>query len=399
MLKGLRRKFIIVAMCSVFAVLVLLIGIINAVNYVNVVGNADAIVNVLKEGGGIFGKDWLLDKPLSPETPYETRFFTVLLNVRGEAEFANVDYIAAVSKHEAAGYAEELSAKGKTSGFYGNYRYGACGTELGGTMYIFVDCTKELTSFNSFLLASVVVGVVGFALVFALVFFFSEKVMKPVADSYAKQRRFITDASHEIKTPLTIIGADAEVLEMQDGENEWTASIKNEVKRLSSLTEKLVFLARMDEDGQELNAIDFSISDAVDETVRSFEAVALSRGLTLEWNVRKNLTYCGDEAMIRQMTSLLVDNAMKYSEEGGAVSVELQPAGNKLQLTVVNTAEIKNGDLDILFERFYRSDSSRNSETGGHGIGLSVVRAIVNAHRGKISAKCEDKRVVFTVVL
>lgn len=412
MIKRLRKKFIIVATCSVLAVLMLIVGIINIVNYASVVSNADRIVAILKDGGGSFGGgnkfengeppsgefDDMHQRPTSPETPFKTRFFTVVLDDSGTAIEINTDKITAVDETQAKSYAEKLFKKNATTGFYGNYRYGTA-IEENGVMYIFVDCTEELSNFNSFLLVSILVGVSAFAAVFILVFLLSGKVTKPIAESYAKQKQFITDASHEIKTPLTVIGANTEVLEMQGVENEWTQSIKEQVKRLTSLTEKLVFLARMDEENQTLKATDFSLSDAVEETVKPFLAVAVSKGLTIECDVQKDITYCGDESLLRQLISLLVDNALKYSDENRKIAVCLKTAGNRVNLTVSNPAKDLDGDLSVLFERFYRTDKSRNSETGGHGVGLSVAYAIVAAHKGKISARAENGIAVFSVTL
>ncbi len=414
MIKRLRKKFIIVTTCSVLAVLILIVGIINIVNYSGVIKNADQIVRLLQDGGGNFGNDmgnngepvppddnkpFNPQRPMSPETPFETRYFTVIIDDSGVAQAVNTDKIASVDQTQAADYAVTLYKKNKTSGFYGNYRYGTIAVDRTDTMYIFVDCTRELSNFKNFLLVSIAVGVAAFAAVFVLVFFLSGKVMKPIAESYAKQKRFITDASHEIKTPLTVIGANTEVLEMQGIENEWTGGIKEQVKRLTSLTEKLVFLARMDEESQAVKATDFSLSDAVEETVKPFCAVALSKGMSLESEIQKNLSYCGDESMIRQLISLLVDNALKYSDENGNIKVGLKTAGGKIQLYIANPSRDLNGDLSVLFERFYRNDKSRNSETGGHGIGLSVVKAIVEAHKGKITANAENGTVVFTITL
>lgn len=407
MIKRLRRKLIAVTMASLCAVLALIIGIINTVNYVRVVRNADGIVSLLKAGGGQFGiEDGGKDpfdkghqKPMSPETPFETRFFTVTVDADGTAQAINTDRIVAVSAEEAARYAENLYQRNKTSGFYGRYRYGTLSTETDETMYIFVDCTKDLNGVQNILIVSIGVGIAALLLVFVLVLLLSGKVMKPIAESYEKQKRFITDASHEIKTPLTIIGADAAVLEMQGTANEWTESIKEQVQSLTSLTEKLVFLARMDEAGGTLNATDFSISDAAEETVKLFCAPAIARGLQIRSEIQKNVTYCGDESLIRQLLSLLLDNALKYSVENGVIAVGMKSAGGKIRITVANPSDGPNGDLDVLFERFYRNDKSRNSLTGGHGIGLSVAKTIVAAHKGKISAHGENGTVTFTVVL
>ncbi len=414
MIKRLRKKFIIVTTCSVLAVLILIVGVINIVNYANVVNNSDQIVMLLKDGDGTFGGGGSLgenidlpngnfnhtfQRPMSPETPFETRYFTVVLDDSGAVLNVNTDKIVSVNQTQASDYAISLYNKNKDTGFYGNYRYGTKMVGESDTMYIFVDCTKELTSFKTFMLISLAVGLAAFIAVFLLVFFLSGKVTKPIAESYAKQKRFITDASHEIKTPLTIISADTEVLEMQNTSNEWTESIKDQVKRLTSLTEKMVFLARMDEESQTLKSTDFSLSDAVEETVKPFYAVAVAKELTLVCDIQKNVSYCGDETLLRQLVSLLVDNALKYSDGNGQVEVRLKTTGNKIQLVVSNPAKELNGNLSILFERFYRNDKSRNSETGGHGIGLSVAKAIVEAHKGKITANGENGMVVFTVTL
>ena len=404
-------------MSSVLAVLVLIVGIINIVNYVNVINGADNIVSLLKDSGGKFEiddeghgengegdgneppreDDGRPHGPMSPETPFETRYFTVEFDVDGDIRFVNTDRIAAIDITQAVNYAVSLYMENKTSGFCDNYRYGVSNTP-NGTMYIFVDCTRELNNFKTFLLISIIVGISAFIVLFILVFFLSGKVMKPVAESYDKQKRFITDASHEIKTPLTVIGANIEVLEMQGVQNKWTDSVKEQVKRLTSLTEKLVFLARMDEESQSVKVTDFSISDAVEETVKPFSAVAVSNGLSIDCDVQKNITFSGDESMIRQLVSILVDNAIKYCDERGKVSVTLKNIGGKIRLSVSNPAQDLNGDLNLLFERFYRADKSRNSTTGGHGIGLSVAKAIVAAHKGKITAKGENGIAIFTVI-
>ncbi|MCH5165021.1 MAG: HAMP domain-containing histidine kinase [Clostridiales bacterium] len=416
MVKRLRRKFIIIAMCSVFAVLAIIMSVINIVNYVRVVDNADDIVSILKSGGGKFdvsggehgGNDgiddsnrpMLPDRPMSPETPFETRYFTVELNNDGYVVAVNIEHIAAIDEAAAKRYAENLYKKKSASGFYGNYRYGVTSTDFGGKLYIFVDCTRELSGFYNFLWVSFGVSAGGFAVVFLLVYLLSGKMIKPIAESYSKQKRFITDASHEIKTPLTIIGASVDVLDMQNGGNELTEEIKTQVKRLSSLTDKLVFLARMDEQTQRMDMIEFCLSDAVSETVKSFESVAISRGYELVEYIQPELHYRGDETMLRQVVSLLIDNALKYSSQNSKIEVKLNSTNGKIQLTVSNCADdVPNGDLDVLFERFYRKDRSRNSETGGHGIGLSVVKSIVTAHKGKITARKENEVVTFTVTL
>ena len=394
MFRKVRKKFVIVAVCSVFIVMLCILGTINIVNYTKVVNNADEIIDILKEGNGEFGN--FPGQDFSPEMPFSTRYFTVTLAPDGKV--VRMNKIVSVSVEEAASYATELSAKGKASGFYGNFRYGVLSMHTGETMYLFVDCFVELESFNNFLLASIVIGSVGVAVVFVLVFIFSGRIMKPVAESYRKQKQFITDAGHEIKTPLTVIGANTELIEMLSGESEWTKGIKEQIERLKNLTEKLIFLAKTEEQTN-ISMFEFSLTDAVRETIQSFAAVAASRNISLTTDIQNDLCYIGNEEMIRQLVSLLTDNALKYTD-GDTVAVTLRAENGKRILETRNRASyMRDGSLNGVFERFARGDSSRNSQTGGQGIGLSVSQAIVEAHKGKIKGECRSGIVTFTVIL
>lgn len=412
MIKTLRRKFIVTAMCSMALVLGAIMFAVNAANYMDINKQADSLLAILAENEGTFPKqnDNLVepDRPpdmdsmgnLSPEVPFSTRYFTVVLDKDGNVTLIDTGRIAAVSRDMAAEYAAELNTKGKTKGFVEHYKYVAV-SKNDRVMYIFLDLGTELSSFYFFMAASILVSIGGMIVVFLLLLYFSRIVLRPVAESYEKQKRFITDASHEIKTPLSIISANTEVLELVSGRNEWTESISNQVKRLAALTEKLVFLSRMDEAAKVLPMADFSLSDAVREVGESFEAVALSGDKIFEMQIEEGVAFYGDEAAVRQLVSLLLDNSMKYTNEHGSIFLCFRMSGKNRELTVRNTVdEIRQGNLDVLFERFYRLDASRNSGTGGYGIGLSVAKAIVNAHKGRITAKSDDgKSIVFTVLL
>ena len=440
MVKKLRRKFVGVSMLAVFAVLTLIMGIINTVNFLNVVSRAEDRIAFITENGDrlpLLRNDRQTDDTGEPPAPpddnqtatgntqpennlpesfrekqgfrlpggnelgeeaaFDSRFFTVTLSADGTVTKTDLGSIAAVDETQAVSLAQQVRAAGRTKGFTGNYRYLATAAD-NATTYLFLDCTRELDTFYSFLYASVLVSLIGLILIFLLVLPLSKTAIRPMAESHEKQKRFITDASHELKTPLAVIQADTEVLELTDGENEWTNSIKNQVKRLNSLTEKLVMLSRMDEESYKPVTTDFNLSNAVAEIASSFDAVAVSRNRNYEKEVAPGLHMHGEESAVRQLCSLLIDNAMKYSNEGGTVRVTLHENGKKNELTVFNTVdEIKKGNNDVLFERFYRADTSRASRTGGHGIGLSVAHAIVAAHKGKITAFSDDgKSIRFT---
>ena len=410
MINDLRKKFIFIAMCSTVGVLAVIMGIVNVANYYRMIERADEMLVLLSENGGKFAeppREERKDKPmelqpgnLSPEAPFETRFFSVTMNLQGEILSSDTENIAAVSQTDAEAYAREIFEDKAEKGFMGVYRYckKVTGTE---TLIIFLDCRRELSSFRALALSTGAVSVAGLLAVFILVLFFSKIVFKPVAESYEKQKQFITDASHEIKTPLTIIDANTEVLEMENGESQWSKSTRNQVKRLTSLTQQLITLSRLDEAGDCQKKEEFVLSDAVQESIQHFEALAKTQEKLLDVEVEENIKFTGNEKKIRQMMGILMDNAVKYTPEKGKISISLKRRGKKIQLKVFNeTEEIPEGKLDVLFERFYRLDSSRNSKTGGSGIGLSVAKAVVLSHKGKISAYSEDGRsLTVTVIL
>lgn len=438
--RRLRRKFILVAMGAVTAVLALIIAGINIVNYSHVCKTADARLDYILAGKGSI--DWT-DEPktdpgdgkdvagsggaaagengddgaginlehvpirhfegMTAESPFDTRYFTVTIS-GGQVVDINTARIAAVGTKRASRIASELHSKGWTSGFSGSYRYIATvqGEE---TTYVFVDCSRELASFRSFLSASVAISCVGWLAVLAIVTVASGAVIRPMVESYSKQKRFITDASHEIKTPLAVIDAANEVQEIESGESEWTQSIHEQVARLTALTERLVFLARMDEGSAGFTMAAIDLSEAVDKAAAPFESVAVSRGKRLSMSIASGVRAHADAAAVAQVVELLLDNATRYASEGSVIELSLRAVSRgagkgAAELVVANAVDgLPQGDLDRLFDRFYRADVSRSSKTGGSGVGLSVVRAIAEAHGGSATVSGHDHQITFTVRL
>ena len=421
MIRNLRKKFILVAMLSTLVVLAAIMGVVNISNYKEVLDRADEMTTLLEKNNGKFPEEPKTDgeevpqkpdgntegdmigenndqqvppeKPendgehFSVETPFETRYFTVTMDEKGEVTDCDLDHIAAVDENTAEEYAKNVSGKSGTTGFMGIYRYRVTKTE-DGTKYVFLDCRREISNFQAVLITTVSVSGLGLAAVFVLVVIFSRMVFRPVEESIQKQKRFITDASHELKTPLTIIDANTEVMEMESGESQWTKSTRKQIQRLTGLVQQLVTLSRLDEEKGLQDIAEFDLSEAVAESVQPYGALAQTKEKHLTLNIEGGLMYTGDEKSIRQLSGILMDNAVKYSSEKGNIALTLKKKGKKILLEVYNDADgLPQGKLDVLFERFYRLDSSRNSGTGGSGIGLSVAKAIVQAHKGKITAE------------
>ena len=395
MIQKLRVKFITASMLSLALVLLVILGGVNAMSYQKVVRDADRILALLSENRGVFpqqtppddrggkpGPIPVLGHGISPETPFESRFFSVLLNEKGQVLQSDTGQIAAVDDQSAGEMAQAVWSSGSASGFQGDYRY-IRAAEAEGTRFIFVDCGRSLSNFRTTLIASVLVALAGLLAVFLLLLILSKRIVRPVAESYEKQRRFITDAGHELKTPLTIIGADLDLVEPELEGNEWLQDIRCQVRRLTGLTQDLIFLSRMEEETPPIQPIEFPLSDLTEEMAQSFQGLAKAQGKRLTLSIPPMLSY------IRQLLSILLDNALKYTPEEGEVEIALKKEGRMIRLSVSNTIAhpMERETLGRLFDRFYRGDQSRSSQTGSYGLGLSIAKGIVLAHRGKIRAE------------
>lgn len=399
MIKKLYRKFILVSILAVTLVLFVIMASINILNYQNLVTEADRML------------DWMTNtdpamQAASPaETghgkhanlPFDSRSFSVVLDEKGNLISIDLRDTISMDQKTALSYAKTIQKKDQKRGFIHSYRF--LSTQIGQsdqsqeTKIDFVDCQRSLSNFRSFLMISLLVSLFGLLMVFLLICIFSRRIMRPVEESYRKQKRFITDAGHELKTPLAITDADATVLEMEVGENEWLSDLKKQTQRMAGLTRDLIYLARMDEGSAKLVMIDFPLSDVVTETAQSFRSRAQLAEKTFDIDVEPMINFFGDEKAIRQLVGILLDNAIKYSNDNGKIKIRLSRQNHKIDLSVYNTADcIKEEDLPRIFDRFYRSDASRNSENGGYGIGLSLAQAIVSAHKGKIQAQSKDGR-------
>ncbi|MCR5522779.1 MAG: HAMP domain-containing histidine kinase [Clostridia bacterium] len=433
MIKKLKKRFVLLSVGSIFLLLAVIVTGINTLNYRTVVRQADDTLAYLTENSGETfnpdGNSVPLDTPdsnapqkpdrgfpknrmpkpsginggifnkLSPETPYESRFFTVTVDENGNKN-AELSNIVSVDENTAAEYADIILSGNSRKGFIKSFRY-CVKAENGSSVITFLDCGRRINAFLNFLITSTVVSVLGLVVMALILTFFAGKIIKPIAESYEKQKRFITDAGHEIKTPLTIINANADLLEMDIGENECLSDIKEQSKRLTELTNNLVYLSKMEENEDKIKMIDFPLSDIVNDISDGFEHLANVKEVSFIRSIQPMITLKGNESAVSQLVSILLDNAFKYVSEKGKVELNLKQDNTCITLEAKNDTDmiIKKENLSDIFDRFYRLDSSRNSETGGHGIGLSIAKAVVNAHGGKINASTSNgKDFIITVI-
>lgn len=442
MIRKLRNNFIRVMLLSLLIVMILLIGIINVVYLINFQDQAYETIDFVEENylrmrlpgeaGGPMGMgghsamngtgqlpeedDWedrddedfedhLFSgfrrdgSALTPDTRYETSFFVVSLDADGSVTEMDHSYIASVSEEDIDAYAKEILASGKEQGRADYFMYKVFDSDDGTSKIVAVSCYQQMRQFRLLLSICVLAGLLYMAAVFALVWLMSRRITKPVEESIRKQRQFITDAGHELKTPITIIKANNEVLQMQNGSNQWTQSIDNQTRRLSSLVQSLLELSRLNEKDITDISEEFDLSKTVAEAVASFRVPIESDGKVLETAIEEGIRFKGSKDEIYRLVTLLMDNARKYSTDREPVRVALDKQ-HHITLMVSNSCEhIEQEKLDRLFERFYRTDESRSRKTGGNGIGLSVVQAIVERHGGTVTASSKDgDSIQFTAV-
>ena len=444
-------------MLSVTTVLVVIVAVMNIANYINSDTEADQLLRLLSDNGGSFGQFSSGEQPPEPfqtsgseeppvkpegedppakpdgeqppamtgdmfdrgeykkynrngyafgrtiltaETPYETRFFSVTLKDNGDPVSINTGQIAAVSSDEALEMAQSLFSTGKISGYVESYKYLASDTD-DGTLYVFIDRNRSLASVRDFMIISLLVALGAAAAVFVLVFMFSKFAIKPIAESYEKQKKFITNAGHELKTPLAVINSCNEVIELEQGETKWTRSIAAQTDKMTRLTQELVALARMDEGGAQLSMEDFPLSETVSEILDPFELIAEQKGIGFRTEIQPDITYKGDRNLIARLCSIMADNAVKYTPEDGNILFRLSAKNKKIVFSSENTADnITKGAHPELFDRFNRGDTSHSNDIPGFGIGLSTAQSIAAAHNGKIEAFSSDgKSLKITVKL
>lgn len=398
----LRKKFIYFSVGIISIVTIIIIGFVNFAIFYNLNRNSDELLKTLVENNGVMPKIAMVensdyDQRVLYLKNISNRFFTVRTDVQKNIITVNTDDVFFTSAQEAVEYAKTVLSKGQSRGFYKGFKYLIEDTGKG-KLIAFVDVVKDYGVIYSNLGNSIIIGIVVLFLVALFSFLLSKKAVRPMVQAYKKQNTFITDASHELKTPLAIIKTSADVLEMENGECKWTGNIHKQVNRLNELIGNLISLTKLDE-SDELEKFEFSFSDILSESVTDVKDYALSLNKNIVANIEKGISFKGNEELIRKVINILLDNSIKYAKENSDINVNLSRQNRRIVFTIENEAdnlEIKN--YNVLFERFYRSDSSRNSKTGGYGIGLSIAQSIVLKHRGRISADSFDgKKIIFSV--
>lgn len=272
------------------------------------------------------------------------------------------------------------------------------------TMYVFIDTTSRQEILKTLIYTFAAVGVAMLIVLFFFSRFFANRSIRPVREAFEKQKQFIADASHELKTPLAVINTNADVLlangdESIRSQEKWLRYIKSETERMAKLTGDLLYLTEMDDSRPGMVQARFDLSDAVENVMLTMEAVVFEKDLTLDYEIEPGLSLVGSREQIVQVTMILLDNAIKYANPRGRIDVSLKREHGEILLAVSNTGEgIAAEHLPHVFDRFYRTDKSRTRSQGGHGLGLAIAKSIVEQHKGRLSARSTvGERTTFSV--
>ena len=401
MIRRLQIKFVSLAMLAVIAITIMVFGITVIELLMSTERQIDELIGLIIENDGVIPeyREKENDDFISKASKFTTRYFTVKVNKDGEIVEKNTKFINKLSDEEVKKMVSIALKDNDSLGYYKKFRCKII-NQGENSMIVFLDCNMMLSYLNTTINRATMIILIGLAIIFIAVTTFSKRILKPMIENIEKQRQFITNAGHELKTPLAVIKADVDVLELTVGEdNEWIESIKSQSDRLNTLIRNLLNLANTEEGKVSLEKTEFSITDVINEQITEFKALLKEK--KIKFNKKNNVKMIADYEMIKQLIIILIDNARKYTPDGGIIVIKTSKQGKKTRIEIANECE-NAGSIKVnkLFERFYREDKSRNQKKEGYGIGLSIAKSIVDLHNGKISAEItKNKMINFKIII
>ncbi len=402
MIKKLKRRFILISILSVLIVLTVTFFAINISNFVAVENNAEeAVSEVIRQGTTdmIPGRE-SGQEPGKKVELREVHYFVVSFNQDGSVNSSNTKHMFILSETECIGLATKAFTNQLKGTKYNSFRFNKTLKDDGLTYVGFVDVKEKLDSANQYLLISSLIALGAFLAFAGLVILGSHIAFKSTEEAYKNQKRFITNASHELKTPLTIISADLDLIEMDSGKSEWSESIRDQLTRLNDMTNQLVTLSKLEEeDKSRFPFEDFSINEVCNKAIEAFAISFKKEGIKFSSNITGNITMFGNKYLIDELIYIFLDNSLKYTggEMKSSCFVVSTNAKGKIEFRFSNTIN-KNEEVDIkqIMDRFYRSPSNKKE---GSGVGLSIAKEIISLHKGTIKVDKNVTSITFVITL
>ena len=406
MIKKLQKRFIRISLIALSVAMVLVVLVVNAANWVSVRNELQETLSFLAENGGSMARDGAGGRMMG-KTKHarnlvsESSWFSVSFDAQGARRGMNLLSMTDPDEQTAADLAVRAVAQGAArSAFLQDYLYLIRDNPGGGQTAVFLNCETKLAAVRTLALISGVACLCGILLAWLLVSIASRRAVAPTIRNMEQQKQFITNASHELKTPLTVIATNMELMRMETPGSPWVASTQKQTAQMRRLVDELVYLSRMEEENAPMAVEALSLNGLLREAAEPFAAMAEYQGRELTVEDQQETPLRGDRASIQRLISILLDNAVKYVPEGGRILASARTDGRFALLTVANDVEkpLSEEQCRQLFDRFYRADPSRNKDRqSGFGIGLAIAAAIVEKHGGSISASMDrNNRLVFT---
>ncbi len=405
-----RRKIVFSIMSILVALWVATLGVIYTSSYLEMTKQNESMLKAHAEMYEISQEQGDFLSPVRPFPDGEpefkhrfedspmfklSKFYTVALSYNGEVIEIKNEAPTVYSNSDLEEFAKKIVREEKTNGIEKNLSFYKA-DKNGYILVTFMDNTIVNENAVTLFRYTLIFGVVALVAFFFLSKFLARKIVDPLEESYQKQKQFISDAGHELKTPVSVVSANAELLEREFGDNQWLKNIQYENERMGLLIGQLLDLARTENVTPQLEQID--LSHIVAGEALPFESVAFEKGLELKTDISDNIKVTGNSTQLKQLVSILLDNAIKHTSEKGDVFCKLIKENNFAKISVINKGdEIPKEQRKKLFERFYRVDDARNSESNHYGLGLAIAKAIVDSHKGKIEVLCYDGLVEFQV--
>lgn len=393
MTKTLKRRFIIFTMIAVTCLLIFIVLAINSLNWVMLERQSDTVLETLVDADGAFHKMDFdrpppFSRPLDMDRMRASRFFIVRSDLSGNIVDVNIDQISAIDQETAKSYALKVLKTDAVSGRVDGYKFVVKQMGLGQLIF-FMDTSEQSESFRMVLFVSTAIAVLCWIMLLIIVILLSGKVIRPVLIGMEKQKQFITNAGHEMKTPLAIIQSNNDTMALIHGENKYNVHIRNQTKRLNVLMSNLLTLAKLDEEIP-LPTEAVNISEVANELLPVYMEDAQARNLRFHVHIEPDIVIQTNKDSFRQMLTILLDNALKYTPDSGYIRLSLARDDRHIQIIEENTCDPSlELDPERLFERFYRGDAARTQrkESSGYGIGLSAARAICENFGGKMTTE------------
>lgn len=393
MTKTLKKRFIVFTMTAVTCLLLFIVIAINSLNWIMLNRQSDMVLQTLVDANGVFHQMDFENpppfyRPLNMDRMRASRFFIVRSDIDGNIIDVNTDQISAIDHETAKSYALEVLKTEDTTGRIHGYKFVI--KQLGpNKLTFFMDTTEQSESFRMVLFASTAIAALCWVILLIIVILLSSKVIRPVLAGMEKQKQFITNAGHEMKTPLAIIQSNNDTMALIHGENKYNVHIRNQTKRLNVLMSNLLTLAKLDEEIP-LPTETVNVSEIATELIPVYTEDAEAKNLQFSVQIESDIIIQTNKDSFRQLITILLDNALKYTSEGGNIYFSLVRDGKRIQLIEENTCDPSlEPNPERLFERFYRGDTARTQkkESSGYGIGLSAARAICENFGGKMTAE------------